>query len=51
MSSPAMAVHSLPDLSGFPPGAAAPGSGWLYDLLKKAGVSPSDANTVVEFVV
>ncbi|HEY3942418.1 MAG TPA: mechanosensitive ion channel domain-containing protein [Acidimicrobiales bacterium] len=27
------------------------GSGWFFDLLRKAGVSPDTANTVVEFVL
>ena len=27
------------------------GGGWLYDLLTKLGVNPSDARTVVDFVV
>ncbi|HUZ11026.1 MAG TPA: hypothetical protein VMU76_12750, partial [Acidimicrobiales bacterium] len=38
-------------LGSVPPATAPGGSGWLYDLLAKAGVSPSTAQSVVEFVV
>jgi small-conductance mechanosensitive channel len=31
--------------------AAVPETGWLYDLLTKAGLDPSTAHTVVQFVV
>lgn len=43
-----MAVASLPWTAAAPPGGQ--GSGWFYDLLVKTGVSPSTAQTVVEFV-
>jgi small conductance mechanosensitive channel len=34
-----------------PPGAIGGNQGWFYDLFRKAGVSPSVAHTLVEFVV
>jgi moderate conductance mechanosensitive channel len=35
----------------FPSGSIGGGGGWFYDLLRKAGVSPSVAHTLVEFVL
>ena len=40
-----------PGLRSVLPATTPGGSGWLYDLLAKAGVSPSSARSVVEFVV
>jgi small conductance mechanosensitive channel len=49
MSSPLRAAAAVVPRPGF--AAAGNGStGWLYDLLRKAGVSPPTAHTVVEFV-